>query len=76
MKEIIILVIMSYPQYQYPDFVKITHQDGRPLIFNNYEDCSDYIDRNFEKLQKFARLAEPKANDAYMMTCVEKRYHK
>ena len=76
MKEIIILVIMSYPQYQYPDFVKITQQDGRPLIFNNFEDCSDYIDRNFEKLQKFARLAEPKANDAYMITCVEKRYHK
>ncbi len=74
MKEIIILVIMSYPQYQYPDFVKITQQDGRTLIFNNYEDCSDYIDSNFEKLQTFTRLVEPEANAAYMMTGVKQRY--
>ena len=56
MKEMIILIVMMFPEYGvYPDSIAIHSRYGEPLRFTTMEACFDHVDENLDSLKRYAK---------------------
>ena len=45
MKELIILIVMMFPEYgRYPDSIEVNGLHGKPLSFTTVEKCADLVE--------------------------------
>ena len=73
MKEMIILIVMMFPEYGvYPDSIAIHSRYGEPLRFTTMEACFDHVDENLDSLKRYAKTVYPNAVAVKEILCVEK----
>ena len=73
MKEMIILIVMMFPEYGvYPDSIAIHSRYGEPLRFTTMEACFDHVDENIDSLKRYAKTVYPNAVAVKEILCVEK----
>ena len=73
MKEMVILIVMMFPEYGvYPDSVEIHSRYGEPLRFTTMEACFDHVDENLDSLKRYAKTVYPNAVAVKEILCVEK----
>ena len=73
MKELIILIVMMFPEYgRYPDSIEVNGLHGKPLSFTTVEKCADHVHENFDALKDFAMSVYPDAVTIKRIVCVEK----
>ena len=49
MKELIILIVMMFPEYgRYPDSIAVNGLHGKPLSFTTREKCADHVNKNID----------------------------
>jgi hypothetical protein len=73
MKEIIILIVMMFPEYGvYPDSVAIREYEGKPLVFTSADKCEEWIWNDLENLKEYGKTVYPDAVAVKQITCVYK----